>query len=91
MDLKDKIPNQDKVILRNILTEAQVLETLLNERKVMLGEQTSKILLAHGFSPKKYTLHVKPSENVWEVKFKRETLITPDQIAEEAMKGRGRN
>ena len=78
MDIKDKLTEQDKQQIGNIALQCQVLDTLLKERKAILGNKANEILDKNGLSPEMYALKFNLSKNLWEAVLKEGALIIPN-------------
>ena len=78
--MKLTLTDQDKAQMANLLTESQVLNNLLAERRAALEVKAQEILNSNALSPKLYALKFNPGKDLWEAELKRGQLIVPGKI-----------
>ena len=79
MDIKNKISKEDKALLSNLGVEIRVLESLLGERRSIMGAKANEILASNGLSPEAFGLNFNPGLDRWEAVLKNDALVIPGQ------------
>lgn len=85
MDIKEKLTDQQKQEIHNLIIETQVLENLLKERRERLHEKGNQIMSLIGLSPKMYNLKLNPGQNIWEAELKPDVLVVPNRETRRAL------
>ena len=79
MDIKDKLTDQQKQEIQDLIIECQVLENLLKKHRVSLLEKVNQAIKMLGLSPKLYNLKVNPEQNIWVAELKADSLVLPNK------------
>jgi hypothetical protein len=77
MSIKLNIEDEQKNHLSNLLTEIQVLNNLLIERKMTMDSKVKEALEANGLSPNLYVMRLSPKDGIWEAQLKPGILAIP--------------
>jgi len=77
MDISQKVNQETKDRIRNLVVESQVLQSLLNERKGMLQAEMQSVIKENTKSPQLYILECNPDKDIWDLKLKPEALSIP--------------
>ncbi len=88
MDIKDKIPAKDKILLATWAMESTVLQSLADQRGQMMELKCKEILEALGYSVKRFQLVYNPNDDIWEAQLRPEVLAAPTEEQVKSLKGR---
>ena len=77
MSINLNVTDEDKKLMANLLTECQVLDHLLRERKVFFEATGKKILETNSLSVNLYALRFDSRKDTWEAILKPTAISIP--------------
>ena len=77
MSIELKVSDNDKRQMANLLTECQVLDNLLMERRSLLESKGREILDTNSLSPKLYAMRFDSRKDIWEAVLKPGVISVP--------------
>ena len=79
MGIKVEVTKQFKSQMANLVTECQVLNNLLTERRAALDNKAKEILTTNAMSTNLYGLKFNLAQDLWEAQLKQGKIILPSE------------
>jgi len=75
INISDKLTNEEKVLLGNLSRQVKVLESLLQEKKMIFNKVAGDIMKKATKNPELYNFYFSPGKDIWELQLKKELQV----------------